>query len=138
MFACTPVINFGVVARYYDLVGADDRELQEHLNQRTPLPPQLQCRTAWMMAYMFDPRAEGQLQTLLTAWQAQSRLGIDPAELTAAVQDKGLTIVRLSDRRFDVWVYDAQLDEFRSAASIATRAGGGVRAAASDFDRPTQ
>ena len=138
LFAAAPAINFGVVARYYDLIGPGDVELRKHMTDQTSLPSQLGGRTTWMQGYMFDPRATNELRAMLQVSRAGERLGIDPERLIATVKDQGLVVVRLSDDRFEAWVYDAPRDDFRPLSTIVAAGKVKVRAATNPSRSPQQ
>ena len=129
LYLCTPITNFGTVASYYGLFRPDDERLQHHMQDRAPLPPQLDGRTTWIQAFMFDARAETELQAFLDVWNTGRASPDGDQRVLAAVRDKGLALARISNDRFETWVYDAQRDDFRPAGTITLRADEPVRAA---------
>ena len=81
-------------------------------------PSQVVDNTVWVIAYMFDPRSERALRTLLddTHWREQS--APERQRIVTSVRESGLTVVRLSTGRCDSWVYDAAKDDFAPLATI--------------------
>ncbi len=127
---CTPEVNFGWVARYYDLLGPDD-ERRQQLVKRTA---DADDGATWVMAYMFDPRSERTIRKLVEDARAGERSAAERERIVAAVRDKGLAVVRLSADRCDTWVYDARRDDFAPLETIIADRPTGVRTAAAVDD----
>jgi hypothetical protein len=112
LFACTPVINFRMVARYYDLVTPRDDELLRHMADRSTPSADFRGRTAWLMAYMHHRWSAVELRSLLDATRPSQRTEVDPDRLIAILEAQGASVVRIAADRVDVWAYDPRQDTF--------------------------
>jgi hypothetical protein len=127
---CTPDVNFGWVARYYDLLGPDDERRRAFLGSAADTGD----GATWVMAYMFDPRSEGTIRKLVEDGQAGERSAAEREQIVAAVRDKGLAVMRLSADRCDTWVYDPPRDDFLPLETIVADRPSGTRTAAAADD----
>lgn len=127
---CTPDVNFGWVARYHGLVSPDDNLPRREPHPHAPDIASANEKTTWVQAFMFDPRSEQILQELVNGDGAGELLPSERQRMLAAVRDKGLTVVRISEGRFESWTYDAASDDFIPQETVIADRPRGVRTAA--------
>lgn len=90
--SCSPKIHLGTLARYYDVAEASVADSQP----------------AWMMAFMHNHRAEGELRSFLQSASAQ--FDVDVEKTVALCKQCGHVVLRLDRREISVWEYDAASD----------------------------